>query len=74
MREELCYHFIIINIFLNYRDDIELMEEVHGPSKSRFEYKKQLPRGTQEDKRDYSHREPFVKYHDDPNDPQPHAI
>ncbi|KAF7992143.1 hypothetical protein HCN44_001468 [Aphidius gifuensis] len=57
-----------------YRDDIELMEEVHGPSENRFEYKKQLPRGTQEDKRDYSHREPFVKYHDDPNDPQPHAI
>ncbi|XP_046751538.1 28S ribosomal protein S17, mitochondrial [Diprion similis] len=57
-----------------YRDDMKAEDKLFGRTDSAFDYDKAPPRGSQEDKRDFSHKETYTKYHEDPNDPQPYAV
>lgn len=53
-----------------YRDHIEIVDKVYGEHKKGFKYTKAPPRGWQENKKDFTHLETYVKYHkfekDDP--------
>lgn len=57
----------------NYRDQIEEANQLYGKSSKAFDYDKAPPRGRLEDKRDFSHQETYMKYHDDGKD-QPFAV
>ncbi|KAK0078269.1 hypothetical protein PV325_002754 [Microctonus aethiopoides] len=56
-----------------YRDWMKRTSEMYGEWDNAFDYDTAPPRGSQEDKRDFSHKDPVVRYHDDPDNPQPEA-
>ncbi|XP_050305966.1 28S ribosomal protein S17, mitochondrial [Anthonomus grandis grandis] len=56
-----------------FRDDIEAINKVYGERSGRFDYDKAPPRGWQEDKKDFTHVETYIKYHDDGTE-QPYAV
>ncbi|XP_015594477.1 uncharacterized protein LOC107267375 [Cephus cinctus] len=62
------------SVVSKYRDDIKRVHEIYGKSENAFDYDKRPPRGSQEGKLDFSHKEGYVKYHEDPDDPQTHAV
>ena len=53
-----------------YRNEIERTSQLYGKSKSDFDYKLSGKRGNQKDKRDFSYRRTYKKWHnfkiDDP--------
>lgn len=57
-----------------YRDDIKEANQLYGENANAFNYDKAPPRGVMKDKRDFTYQETYVKYHEDPNDPQPYAV
>ncbi|XP_043257727.1 28S ribosomal protein S17, mitochondrial isoform X1 [Colletes gigas] len=57
-----------------YRDDIEEDSKLYGPLDSRFKYDESSPRGVTEGKRDFTDKNTYVKYNEDPNDTDPYAI
>lgn len=59
---------------MSSRDEIQQTNEMYGVAESAFDYEERPARGNQEDKRDFSHKPSYIKYHEDPNDPQPYAI
>lgn len=46
-------------------------DELYGKKESRFDYSKAPRRGRLEDIRDFTHKKMYLRYHDDPNNPQP---
>ena len=46
-----------------YREEIDKMAELYGKSNSDFDYKKAPKRGWQRDKRDFTHRRTYKKWH-----------
>nr|XP_022904633.1 28S ribosomal protein S17, mitochondrial [Onthophagus taurus] len=53
-----------------FRDDVEAVNQIFGKKKTAFDYEKAPERGWQEDKKDYSHLETYIKYHESgKNDP-----
>ncbi|XP_015112785.1 28S ribosomal protein S17, mitochondrial [Diachasma alloeum] len=57
-----------------YRDEIKETNELYGESESAFNYEERPPRGSLEDKLDFSHKPSYIKYHEDPDKPQPYAV
>lgn len=57
-----------------YRDEIETISEAFGKSSSAFDYDAAPPRGWQEGKKDFTHKETYVKYHNFDNDDQPYSV
>ncbi|XP_070165289.1 small ribosomal subunit protein uS17m [Polyergus mexicanus] len=57
-----------------YREDIEEVNELFGKKDSVFDYSKAPKRGRLEGIRDFTHKKMYLKYYDDPNDPQPDTI
>lgn len=57
-----------------YRDQIDAVNEVYGKLPSAFDYKNAPDRGWQEDKKDFTHRKTYIKYHEFENDDQPYAV
>ncbi|VEN38648.1 unnamed protein product [Callosobruchus maculatus] len=51
-----------------YRDHIEKVNEVYGRRKDAFDYQKAPQRGWQEDKKDFTHLEIYIKYHESGKD------
>lgn len=51
--------------FNYYREDQDEEAELYGSLPTRFQYDKAPPRGVQEDKRDLTHRESYIKYNED---------
>lgn len=56
-----------------FREDIDAANRLYGKSESGFDYTKAPPRGRLEGKRDFTHGETYIKYHDDGKD-QPFAV
>ncbi|XP_019866927.1 28S ribosomal protein S17, mitochondrial [Aethina tumida] len=56
-----------------YRDHIEAVNKVYGETEQGFKYNKAPPRGWQEDKKDFTHVDTYIKYHEDGKD-QPYAV
>lgn len=56
-----------------FRDHIDKVSEVYGKRQGAFRYDEAPPRGWQEDKKDFSHKETYIKYHDDGTE-QPYAV
>ncbi|XP_063386281.1 small ribosomal subunit protein uS17m [Cydia fagiglandana] len=53
-----------------YREDIDREAELYGKLKSTFDYKKAPPRGWQDNKKDFSSKPTYTKFHVfDENDP-----
>lgn len=48
-----------------YRDQIEEDNKLYGKNSKGFDYEKAPPRGRMEGKRDFSHGEIYIKYHED---------
>lgn len=48
-----------------YRDDLDVIEKAYGKMPKAFKYDKAPKRGWQEDKKDFTHLETYIKYHDD---------
>ena len=46
-----------------YRSEIAKTAQLYGKSRSDFDYKKAPPRGSQKDKRDFSYRKTYKKWH-----------
>lgn len=61
-------------VISKYRDDIKETNKLFGESKNAFDYDKAPARGITKDKRDFTYQETYVKYQEDPNDPQPYAV
>ncbi|KAF4518329.1 hypothetical protein B566_EDAN009117 [Ephemera danica] len=57
-----------------YREQIAATSEHYGVSKDGFDYEKAPPRGWQEDKKDFTHRRSYIKYHEYEDDDQPYAV
>ncbi|XP_043280813.1 28S ribosomal protein S17, mitochondrial [Venturia canescens] len=57
-----------------FREDIKAINELYGESPNAFDYDKEPPRGKTEGKRDFTHRTPGVKYHEDPDEDSRHLI
>nr|CAD7607199.1 unnamed protein product [Timema genevievae] len=57
-----------------YRDEIAEANELYGESENAFKYDDAPDRGWQEDKKDFTHRESYIKYHEFPDDDQPYAV
>ncbi|KAI4496718.1 hypothetical protein M0804_000528 [Polistes exclamans] len=55
-------------------DNIKETNQLFGESKNAFDYDKAPARGITKDKRDFTYQETYVKYQEDPNDPQPYAV
>lgn len=47
---------------------------LYGKKESAFDYSKAPPRGRLENIRDFSHKKMYLKYYDDPNDPQSDTV
>ncbi|XP_034934138.1 28S ribosomal protein S17, mitochondrial [Chelonus insularis] len=61
-------------VYLNkYRDEVEKVKELLGKHDKSFNYFEAPPRGRLEGIRDFTDKETYVKYYDDPNDPQPYG-
>lgn len=56
-----------------YRDNIHEVNKIYGVRPGAFDYDKAPPRGWQEDKKDFTHHETYIKYHDDGTE-QPYAV
>ncbi|XP_060536569.1 small ribosomal subunit protein uS17m [Cylas formicarius] len=56
-----------------YRDHLAAVSKVYGANKNAFDYDKAPARGWQEEKKDYTHVETYIKYHEDGKD-QPYAV
>lgn len=57
-----------------YREDIEKINNIYGQLPTGFKYNEAPNRGWQEDKKDFTHRDSHIKYHEFENDPQPYAV
>ncbi|KAK3908663.1 28S ribosomal protein S17, mitochondrial [Frankliniella fusca] len=51
--------------FIHYREQQDQEDEMYGALPTRFQYDKAPPRGWQEDKRDLTHRESYIKFNED---------
>jgi len=60
-------------IFYCSRDDVEEVDRLYGLTKERFDYNKAPNRGWQEDKKDFTHRDSYIKYHESEED-QPYSV
>lgn len=56
-----------------YRDQIATINEAYGKNETAFDYEKAPPRGWQEDKKDFTHVETYIKYHESGED-QPYSV
>ncbi|VVC44363.1 Ribosomal protein S17/S11,Nucleic acid-binding, OB-fold [Cinara cedri] len=56
-----------------YRDDIEEVDQIYGQTKERFNYKNAPARGWQEDKKDFSHKDSYIKYQETEEE-QPYSV
>lgn len=59
--------------YARYREHIEAVNKVYGEIPNRFQYDKAPPRGWQEEKKDFSHVETYIKYYEDGKE-QPYAV
>ncbi|XP_059485831.1 small ribosomal subunit protein uS17m [Neocloeon triangulifer] len=58
-----------------YREDIEFVSEMYGKNKDSFNYEEAPERGWQEDKKDFSHKQSYRRFHVyDKEDKQPYAV
>lgn len=57
----------------NYRDEIEKIAKLYGKTKAPFDYDKAPSRGWQEDKKDFTRKPTYIKYHEFENN-DPYAI
>ncbi|OAD59739.1 28S ribosomal protein S17, mitochondrial [Eufriesea mexicana] len=58
----------------NYRDTIDEDSSLFGELKSKYNYDKAPKRGRMANKRDFTERETYMKYTDDPEHSDPYAI
>ncbi|XP_018303862.1 28S ribosomal protein S17, mitochondrial [Mycetomoellerius zeteki] len=58
----------------NYREDIEETNKLYGKKDSSFDYSKAPRRGRLEGSRDFTHKKMYLKYYDNPDDPQPDSV
>ncbi|NP_001162111.1 28S ribosomal protein S17, mitochondrial [Acyrthosiphon pisum] len=56
-----------------YRDDLEEIDNLYGLTKKRFNYANAPKRGWQEDKKDFSHKKSYIKYHESEEE-QPYSV
>ncbi|GJQ71379.1 mRpS17 [Trypoxylus dichotomus] len=56
-----------------FREHVEAVNEIYGKHDSAFDYEKAPERGWLEDKKDFTHVETYIKYHESGED-QPHAV
>ncbi|KAJ8929192.1 hypothetical protein NQ314_018141 [Rhamnusium bicolor] len=56
-----------------YRENIDAVNKVYGEREKAFRYEKAPPRGWQEDKKDFTHVETHIKYHESGKD-DPYAV
>jgi small subunit ribosomal protein S17 len=64
----------LMSLNVRYRDEIEDANKLFGESENRFQYDKAPKRGWLEDKKDFTHRETYIKYHVFEDDDQPYAV
>ncbi|XP_018396788.1 PREDICTED: 28S ribosomal protein S17, mitochondrial [Cyphomyrmex costatus] len=57
-----------------YREEIEELTKIYGKRDSTFDYSKAPRRGRLEGTRDFTHKKMYLKYYDNPDDPQPDSI
>lgn len=56
-----------------FREHIDAVKELFGDTPNSFKYEKAPKRGWQENKKDFTHLETYIKYHDDGTD-DPRAV
>jgi len=52
---------------------LEEVDKTYGLTKERFNYKNAPKRGWQEDKKDFSHKSSYIKYHETEEE-QPYSV
>lgn len=55
----------------DFREHLDAVADLYGKNAKAFKYEEAPPRGWQENKKDFTHVETYIKYHDDgSNDPR----
>ncbi|XP_011875518.1 PREDICTED: 28S ribosomal protein S17, mitochondrial [Vollenhovia emeryi] len=57
-----------------YREDIDEESKLYGKVDSTFDYSKAPRRGKLEGTRDFTHKKSYLKYYENPDDPQPDTV
>jgi len=70
---EIMEYVFYIFKFLFFRDDLEEIDNLYGLTKKRFNYANAPKRGWQEDKKDFSHKKSYIKYHESEEE-QPYSV
>jgi len=60
--------------FVKFREDIEKESQLYGKEDSAFDYSKAPRRGRLEGIRDFTHKKMYLKYYENPDDPQPDSV
>lgn len=64
--------YLIVILFL-FRDDLKEIDELYGLNQERFNYENAPDRGWQEDNKDFSHKDSYIKYHESEEE-QPYSV
>ncbi|XP_014479662.1 PREDICTED: 28S ribosomal protein S17, mitochondrial [Dinoponera quadriceps] len=57
-----------------YREDLDEIVQLHGRKETAYDYEKAPRRGRLENIRDFTHKKVYLKYYDNPDDPQPDTV
>ena len=70
----MIYLYKLLSLDVCFRDENEEANKLSGESESKFKYDKAPKRDRQEGKKDFTHRETYIKYHVFENDDQLYAV
>lgn len=62
------------NLLFKFREDMDETNKLYGKKDSVFDYSEAPKRGRLEGVRDFTHKKMYLKYYDDPNNPQPDTV
>jgi small subunit ribosomal protein S17 len=70
----MIYLYKLLSLDVCFRDETGEASKLPEESDSQFKYEKAPKRGWQEGKKDFTHRETYIKYHVFENGDQPYAV
>lgn len=66
--------YIWLVFFYDTREHMDEITQLHGKKETAFDYEKAPRRGKLENIRDFTHKKMYMKYYDDPKNPQPDTV
>lgn len=64
----------VLKLFSSSRDEVEDISNMYGKNEDAFDYESAPPRGWQANRKDFTDKPTYKKYHEFDNDDQPYAV